>query len=95
MQAKRFIGSALVLAGLVSGCGGAGADMQEESTLESREDALPACGGRQYERIFYSEPEMINEVGWWYCECSSSSAYIYGRTTAYSAYTYNNYCFAG
>lgn len=95
MQTKRFLGSALLLAGLLSGCGGAEADMQEASNLESREDALPACGGRQYERIFYSEPEKINEVGWWYCDCGSSSAYVAGRTTAYSSYTYNSACFAG
>ncbi|MCY1023292.1 hypothetical protein [Pyxidicoccus sp. MSG2] len=93
MQAKRFIGSALVLAGLVAGCGGAGADMQEESTLESREDALPTCGGRSYARIFYSEPEMINEVGRWYCECTSDYVYMYGRATAYFEFTDVSQCF--
>ena len=93
MQAKLFIGSALLAVGLLSGCGGAEAGLEEESVpLESREDSLPACNGREYERIFYSEPEKINEVGWWYCYCGDSSAWVYGRTTGYSSYTYQNYC---
>jgi hypothetical protein len=83
----------VLLAGLLSGCGGAVVDEgAEPSTLESREDALPSCNGQDYERIFYSEPEKINEVGWWYCYCGDSSAWIYGRTTAYSSYTYKTYC---
>jgi hypothetical protein len=92
MQTKRLMGSALLVAGLLSGCGGAVADTEEPAHLESREDALPSCNGQSYERIFYSEPEKINEVGAWYCYCGDSSAWMYGKTTAYSSYTYRNYC---
>lgn len=93
MQVKRLLGSVL-LAGVLSGCGGAVVDEgAEPSALESREDALPACRNEDYERIFYREPEMINEVGWWYCFCGQSSASVHGRTTAFSAYTYRTSCF--
>lgn len=87
----KFIGGLLVTGLLAVGCGGT-EPAQEESTLNTRQDELPACGGMSYERVFYKEPEMINEVGWWYCDCGSSSAYIFGKTTAYSQYTYQNYC---
>jgi len=92
MQVKRLLGSVL-LAGVLSGCGGAVVDEgAEPSALESREDALPACRGQAYELIFYNEPEMINEVGWWNCYCGQSSAWIYGRSTAFSAYSYRTFC---
>jgi len=86
----NIVGGLLVTGLLMAGCGTE--PVQEASTLNTRQDELPACHGMEYERVFYAEPEMINEVGWWYCMCSSSSAYIYGRTTVYSAYTYQNYC---
>ncbi|WP_164018138.1 hypothetical protein [Pyxidicoccus trucidator] len=92
MQAKRLLGSVL-LAGLMSGCGGAVADESAETAaLESREDALPSCNGQDYERIFYREPEKLTEVGAWYCFCGDNSVWTNGRTSAYSEYTYRNYC---
>ena len=87
----NIIGGLLVTGLLMAGCGGT-EPVQEESSLNTRKDELPACGGMEYERIFYKEPEMITEIGWWYCMCGSSSAYIYGKTPAYSVYTYENYC---
>lgn len=92
MHAK-ILGGVLLMTGLFSvGCGGPEMQTEEQSTLETRKDELPACGGQEYERSFYSEPEHINLVGTWMCTCGSSSAYIYGRTTAYSVYEYINYC---
>ncbi|MFY2558779.1 hypothetical protein ACN469_14220 [Corallococcus terminator] len=92
MQAKHLLGGVLLM-GLLSGCGGAipeeGAD---SAALESREDALPACQRQSYELIFFREPEMINEIGWWHCYCGQSSAWVSGGTSSYSAYTYKNAC---
>ncbi|MFP2928660.1 hypothetical protein ACLESO_26385 [Pyxidicoccus sp. 3LG] len=94
MQVKRFAGSALLVAGLLAGCGGAGADTQDTSQLVSRDDALPSCGGQEYERVFYSEPEMLNEIGGWLCFCGDNSVLAYGRTSRYSQYLYQNTCAA-
>lgn len=92
MRVKVF-GGLLLMTGLLSvGCGGAEVETEAQSNLETRKDELPACGGQEYERNFYSEPEHINQVGTWICSCGSSSAYVYGRTTAYYDYTYINYC---
>ncbi|PTL83056.1 hypothetical protein [Vitiosangium sp. GDMCC 1.1324] len=94
MRAK-FMGGMVLMAGLLSvGCGGAVANVEEQSDLGTREDALPACGGQQYERIFYAEPEHITEIGTWLCFCGDSSAYVYGRSSAYYEYTYKSYCAA-
>ncbi len=91
MRAK-LIGSALLVSGLLSGCGGTVADAEEPTRVESREDALPSCNGQEYERIFYKEPEKLTEIGWWSCFCGDSSVWTAGRTSAYSEYLYKYAC---
>lgn len=92
MQLKRFAGSVFVVAGLLAGCGGVEVGGEETSShLDSREDALVPCYNEEYERLFYKEPEMINQVGQWYCICGSGRL-TYGYATAYSVYTYRNSC---
>lgn len=89
---RKSLMGGLFAIGLLAGCGGV-EDLGQEPQLETREDALPACGGKSFSRSYYSEPEMINEVGGWECDCSSSSAYVWGRTTAYHQDYGVTYCF--
>ncbi|RKH38658.1 hypothetical protein [Corallococcus sicarius] len=81
---KKQLMAVLMGVGLLAGCGGVEADVDAPVDLATREDELPACGHQSYERVFYSEPEKINEVGWWICGCDSNTAWVYGKTTAYS-----------
>ncbi|NOK16516.1 hypothetical protein [Corallococcus carmarthensis] len=90
---RMAIMAGLMATGLLAGCGGTEVQPDEQQTLATREDALPACGGKAFSRFYYSEPEMINEVGGWECDCSSSSAYVWGRTTAYHQDIGVTYCF--
>lgn len=87
----NIVGGLLATGLLMAGCGGT-EPTQEESSLNTRKDELPDCYNQEYERVFYSEPEMINEVGWWWCNCPDSLAWTSGEITAYSTYTYRNYC---
>ncbi|WNG51132.1 hypothetical protein F0U60_48650 [Archangium minus] len=93
MRAK-CIGGVLLMVGLLSaGCGGTEVDVGAQSDLATREDALPSCQNEDYELVFYSEPELINEVGRWVCICGWDRINTYGRTSAYSDYRYINECF--
>ncbi|NMO23234.1 hypothetical protein HPC49_49095 [Pyxidicoccus fallax] len=92
MQVKRFIGSVLLSAGLLAGCGGIEADVEEQSSLESRKDELPSCNNMAFERVFYSEPEKINVVGGWLCECGWSNPGRWGALTGYFTDFNESYC---
>ncbi|ATB33655.1 hypothetical protein [Melittangium boletus] len=92
MRANIF-GGVLGVALLAAGCGAPVENPETETApLSTREDALPACNGEAYERAFYSDASKTNQVGGWECWCGSSSAYIWGRTTAFSEYLYVNQC---
>ncbi|WP_163866695.1 hypothetical protein [Myxococcus eversor] len=92
MQLKRFARSVVVVAGLMTGCGGEVVGVDEPSQTDSREDALVPCGNEEYQRLFYSEPEMRNVVGEWLCFCGENNRWTYGHATTYSIYTYRNSC---
>ncbi len=92
MQVKRFVGSVFVVAGLLSGCGVEEASLEEPTALESREDALVPCYGYAYNRIFYKEAAMINQVGEWYCICGEDGRRVYGYATAYYKEPYRYAC---
>jgi hypothetical protein len=93
MQLKRFVGSTLLAAGLLAGCGGIEAGGEEPSHLESREDALPFCHNMEYERLYYAEPEKLTVVGGWTCICYVSNPGRWGATTPY--FTTFNEVFCG
>jgi hypothetical protein len=89
----NIIGGVLGLALLAAGCGApVETEANEPQDLSTREDALPACNGEAYERAFYSDATKTKQVGGWECSCGQSSAYIWGKTTAYSEYLYSSSC---
>ena len=88
----NIIGGVLGVAFMAVGCGAPIETQEPESAMSTREDALPACNGQAYERAFYSDASMTNQVGGWDCWCGSSSAYTWGRTTSFSEYLYISEC---
>lgn len=83
MQARNFIGSALLVAGMVlAGCGGTQAEPTEQDHLSTSEDALPNCTGQNYEITYYSDASKTTEVGVRGCDCSNY--YRWGVTSAFS-----------
>ncbi|WP_163997436.1 hypothetical protein [Pyxidicoccus caerfyrddinensis] len=86
MKTNIMIVGAMLCAGLVSaGCGGpeVDAEVSTEAELESREDALPDCGGREYEITYYAEPEHLTYVGNIVCTCNSSGSQVFGSRSPY------------
>ncbi|EPX58330.1 hypothetical protein D187_004086 [Cystobacter fuscus DSM 2262] len=81
MKMTRIV--ALLGAGWLVGCGGVEAPMDEQTDLATREDMLPACNHKQFERIFYAEPAKLTEVGRWECNCDSNTAFQHGGTSLY------------
>ncbi len=47
MQIKTIVVAVLAAGLLVAGCGGGDLPVEEQSTLETREDALPSCNGQE------------------------------------------------
>ncbi|PTL74954.1 hypothetical protein [Vitiosangium sp. GDMCC 1.1324] len=80
MQSKATIGALVLASGLLTaGCGGVDTSQDEQSSLSTREDALPSCDGQSYHRVYYSDSTYTTEIGGWYCFCGDNSAHIYGR----------------
>jgi hypothetical protein len=94
LKNKAIIGALLAVGLLAAGCGGVDVPVEEQSNLGTRKDELPACNGEAFERVFYSDAALTNEVGWWYCYCGESTAYVYGQwqSAPYSQYTYVEQC---
>jgi hypothetical protein len=82
----------LLAVGLLAGCGGTEAGMEEQSNLDSRKDELPGCGNREYLIDFYSDPGLTNHVGARWCNCGDTTASHYGGSSAYYEYAYDNAC---
>ena len=76
MRIKTLIGSALLAVGLLTGCGGAEADVEQEAMLATQEEAiaLPNCT-TQYWVDFYSDARKTNLVGQRVCRCGSPMAF--------------------
>ncbi|WP_342375259.1 hypothetical protein NVS55_28690 [Myxococcus stipitatus] len=88
MQAGRFIGGALLAAGLMfTGCGGAPTDDVAEQDMASREDAERNCGEQSYELEYYSDATYTKLVGTRGCDCGIWARW--GVTSAYMlSYSY-------
>ncbi|MFP2926680.1 hypothetical protein ACLESO_16025 [Pyxidicoccus sp. 3LG] len=70
MQARNFIASTLVAAGMMlAGCGGVEPETGEPVDLATSEDALPDCTGQDYAYTYYSDPGKTNMVGERGCSC--------------------------
>ncbi|PTL75964.1 hypothetical protein [Vitiosangium sp. GDMCC 1.1324] len=82
-----IIGGLMLVAGLLSvGCGGTeAASVEEQSSFDTRADALPPPCDTSYDLRFYSEPEMINQVGRDLCNCGAPFVHQ-GTRTVYSKY---------
>lgn len=88
-SALRIAGLSLAM-GLMVGCGGAIAEAEQESTLETREDAIPDCSvdGLSY-TIYYSDPSYTTQIGGRGCNCYLYSGW--GKTSTYRQ-TFIDYC---
>lgn len=87
---RNIIGAVLAI-GLLAGCGGVETGMDEQSTLATREDKLPWCGDSQYDIRYYSEPELINQVGRTLCLCGTYER-NFGNQTPYYRIMFEDYC---
>ncbi|MFP2930325.1 hypothetical protein ACLESO_35040 [Pyxidicoccus sp. 3LG] len=83
MRVTRIVGSALLAAALLSGCGGAEAGVEEPAPVAEREDALLTCT-RQYWTRFYSNAQHTNLVGERRCVCGSAPAFWGNIRTMYT-----------
>jgi hypothetical protein len=82
MKARHFIGSALLVTGmLMAGCGGTGPEPVEQDPLATSEDPLPNCAGQNYEFTYYSDATKTTIVGERGCDCNYYARW--GITTAY------------
>jgi len=79
VQIKTTVVAVLAAGLLVAGCGGVDLPVQEQSTLETREDALPSCNGQEFERVFYSDAAHNNVMGGWFCYCGDDTVWAYGN----------------
>ncbi len=98
MQVKKFVGAALLAAGLLSaGCGGTEMEPEELSSVEpseltSREDeATVWCTNKAWKVNFYAEPELINVIGYYQCQCYQPQIRS-GATSNYTKLIYERYC---
>jgi hypothetical protein len=95
MKTNIVIVGALLCTGLLSaGCGGPELDAEAApgAELESREDALPDCGVREYEITYYAEPELLTYVGNIVCTCNSSGSQVFGSRSPYFVRWNGAYC---
>ncbi len=85
MQARNFIGSALLAAGMLMSGGAAAAEASEPRPLSTHEDALPELAEQDFEYTYYSSPAMVDVVGG---EGRSHGArFRWGTTSAYYDYS--------
>jgi len=84
MQARNFIGSALLAAGMLMSAGAAATEVSEPGHLTS-EDALPDRAGQDYEYTYYRDPAKTDVVGG---QGRSSGAWFrWGTTSSYYDYS--------
>ncbi|MDC0709366.1 hypothetical protein POL68_12910 [Stigmatella sp. ncwal1] len=96
MQAKAVIGSVVLAVGLLSaGCGGQELDAAEQSNLATREDALPACGGKAFFYDYYKDAALTQYSGSGWCNCGDSTMWLSGRMTQYKEVLSESYCAVG
>ncbi|QSQ23378.1 hypothetical protein JY651_51335 [Pyxidicoccus parkwayensis] len=91
MKARHFIGSALLMAGmLMVGCGGTEGTQVEEDHLATSEDPIPDCTNVYSMTTYYSDAAKTNVVGERGCDCG---AWIrWGSTSGYYD-LYSGTCF--
>ncbi|MFP2907487.1 hypothetical protein ACLESD_21050 [Pyxidicoccus sp. 3LFB2] len=63
MQARNFIGSALLAAGMLMSGGAAAAEANAPGQASMSEEALLDSTGQDYEYTYYSDPTMADVVG--------------------------------
>ena len=71
MQIKSIVGALLLTSRLCSfGCGvtDAGKDEVSESST-TQADTIVWCSDKDWQVNFYSEPELLNVVGFYRCSC--------------------------
>jgi hypothetical protein len=85
MQARNFIGSALLAAGMLMSGGAAAADAHGPGHLATSEDALQDGTLQDFEYTYYSDPAMTDVVGG--RGRSSGTWFRWGTTSAYYDYT--------
>lgn len=90
MQARNFIGSALLAAGmLVSGGGGATVEASEPGHLATNENVLPDGTGQDYEYTYYNEPAKMNVIGG--RGRAGGAWFRWGTTSAYYDYSFGTW----
>ncbi|ADO73773.1 hypothetical protein [Stigmatella aurantiaca] len=95
MQAKSVMGGVLLAVGWLSaGCGGAELDVTEPSNLATREDALPACGGKTFFYDYYKDAALTQYSGSGWCNCGDTTMWLTGRMTQYKEVLSESYCAA-
>ncbi|WP_164018859.1 hypothetical protein [Pyxidicoccus trucidator] len=85
MQARNFIGSALLAAGMLVSGGAAAAEASEPGHLALSEEALPDRTVQDFEYTYYSDPSMTDVIGGQ--GRSSGSWFRWGTTSSYYDYT--------
>lgn len=90
MQARNFIGSALLAAGMLMSGGAAAAEASEPGPLSTSEDAQADLTGQDYEYTYYSDPAKVDVIGGqgrssgaWFRWGTTSSYYDYSSGTFY------------
>ncbi|WP_164003034.1 hypothetical protein [Pyxidicoccus caerfyrddinensis] len=90
MHTKTTVIALLAMTLLAAGCGGGDVSADEQSTLETREDAARAYS---FERVYYDGPDFdyAGAVGITYYNCSGPTL-TYGTVTAWSRDEGHNAC---
>lgn|GEM_PF-1200189 len=92
VRSSNILGGLLAAGLLMMGCGGVEPAMEEEqSSLDTREDALPFCGNQSYWIDYYSDATLTNWVGYISCTCNRT-ARISGRQTSFAVTDFSTTC---
>ncbi|MCP3168108.1 hypothetical protein [Myxococcus qinghaiensis] len=92
MRSSNILGGLLAAGLLMVGCGGVEPAMEEEqSSLDTRADALPFCGNQSYWIDYYSDATLTKWVGYMSCECYET-AWISGRRTSFAVTDFSSTC---
>jgi hypothetical protein len=89
---RKSIINALVVAGMMAGCGGVEVEADEASNLSTREDATVVWCTDQFWRVeFYADAAHTILNGWISCDCYAPQQRS-GTLEGYQVLVYNEKC---